>query len=131
MVTKATKFLTTDEVLTALFDSDNDSDGSEISFGDETTSSEEFVDVVPTLVDETKLDKPCFWDSLLDIDVSCLFCFLCSFTYNSFISIDWLRSDIDHIILFKEYWGLACDLGLFPVEIGNKTCLQILQYVLM
>ena len=60
MVTKATKFLTTDEVLTALFDSENDSDGSEISFGDETTSSEEFVDVVPTLVDETKLEKPCF-----------------------------------------------------------------------
>ena len=31
------KFLTTDEVLAALFDSDNDSDGSEISFDSETT----------------------------------------------------------------------------------------------
>ena len=70
------KFLTTDEVLAALFDSDNDSDGSEISFDSETTWSEEFLDGVPTLVDETKLEEPCFQDTLLDIDVSCLFCLL-------------------------------------------------------
>ena len=41
------KFLTTDEVLTTLFHSGNDSDGSEISFGSETTSSEEFLDLQP------------------------------------------------------------------------------------
>ena len=65
------KLLTTDEVLTSLFDSNNDSDGSEISFDSETTSSEEFLDVVLTLVDETKLKEPCFRDTLLDIYVSC------------------------------------------------------------
>ena len=35
-------FLTTDEVLTVLFDLGNDSDRSEIGFDSETTSSEEF-----------------------------------------------------------------------------------------
>ena len=54
------KFLTTDEVLTALFDSDNDSNGPEKSFDSEATSSEEFLDVVPTLVDETKLEDHVF-----------------------------------------------------------------------
>ena len=53
------KFLTTDEVLTAIFDSDNDSDGSEISFDSKTTLCEEFLDVVPTLLDETKLEEFC------------------------------------------------------------------------
>ena len=72
------KFLKTDEVLTQLFNSDNDSDGSEISFDSETTSSEEYFDVVPTLVDVTKLEEPCFRDTLLDIDLSSLFCLLCS-----------------------------------------------------
>ena len=72
------KFLTFDEVLTALFDSENVSDGSEISFDQETTSGEEFIDDVPSLVDETKLDESSFQDTLLDVDVSCLFCLLCS-----------------------------------------------------
>ena len=72
------KFLKTDQVLTQLFNSDNDSDGSEISFDSETTSSEEYFDVVPTLVDVTKLEEPCFRDTLLDIDLSSLFCLLCS-----------------------------------------------------
>ena len=65
------KLLTTGEVLTSLFNSNNDSDGSEISCDSETTSSEEFLDVVLTLVDETKLEEPCFRDTLLDIYVSC------------------------------------------------------------
>ena len=50
------KLLTTGEVLTSLFNSNNDSDGSEISCDSETTSSEEFLDVALTLVDETKLE---------------------------------------------------------------------------
>ena len=58
------KFLKIDEVLTALFDLDNDSDRSEISFDSETTSSDEFLDVIPTLVDETKLEELCFRDTL-------------------------------------------------------------------
>ena len=68
------KFLTTDEVLTELFDSDNNSDWFDIRFDSETISSDEFLDVAPTLVHETKLEEPGFWDTLLDIDVSCLFC---------------------------------------------------------
>ena len=72
------KFLTFDEVLTALFDSENVSDGSEISFDKETTSGEEFIDDVPLLVDETKLEESSFQDTLLDVDVTCLFCLLCS-----------------------------------------------------
>ena len=56
-------FLTTDEVLTALFIWDNDSDGSEISFDGETTSSEKFLDV-PKLLDKTNLEEPCFRDTL-------------------------------------------------------------------
>ena len=71
-------FWTTDKVLTALFNSDNDLGRCEVSFDSETTSGEELLDIVPTLVHETKLEEPCFWDTLLDIDVSCLFCILCS-----------------------------------------------------
>ena len=67
------KFLTTDEVLTAFFDSENVSDGSEISFDQETISGEEFIDDVPSLVDETKLEESSFQDTLLDVDVSSLF----------------------------------------------------------
>ena len=65
------KSLTTDEVLTLLFDSNNDSDGSEISFDSETTSIEELLDVALTLVGEIKLEDPCFRDTLLAIYVSC------------------------------------------------------------
>lgn len=65
------RFLTTNEVLNALFEADSDSDVSEISFESETASSEEFLEVLPSFVDEThQLPEPCFRDTLLDADVS-------------------------------------------------------------
>ena len=109
-------------MLTVLFDSDNDSNGSEISFDSETTSSEEFLNVVPTLVNETKLEEPCFWDTLLDIGVSCLFCLLCSiFLLPEQIKVFYLQQFYRHLSIFYSSQKEEVDCSTIDVDETNDN----------
>ena len=75
--TQEKKFLTTDEVLTALFEAESDSDVSDISFDSETVSDEEFLELQLVFVNENKLGaEACFRNTLLDSPVSLVSFFL-------------------------------------------------------